>query len=146
MCFYSENCLHFGYSTSSFTFNLFTKSFHWVLQSFLGWGSENHLADFVAPLLTVKATLDRIRIESNFYARVTDILGLPSKETRNLERTEVPIFGIQVDTNFFTTRPSLNKIHKVCELAATALNTQSRTLLKEYTLTASCFFVPGWCV
>lgn len=84
----------------------------------------------MALLPAVEATPDRIGMESNQYARFTGIFGIPRKERKDLERTEVPVFGIEVNKNLFITCLSRNKLHKACELSAAVSNKQSITLLK----------------
>ncbi len=86
--------------------------------------------NFVALLPKVKATLDRIRMESDNYIRLKDILGIPQKETKDLEETVVLVFSIEVDTNLFILDLPLDKSHKACELLATELNQKSITLLE----------------
>ncbi len=72
--FYTENCLPFRLSTSSFIFHLFSEVFHWVLLSFLGWDLEHYLDNFFVPLPEVAATPDKIWIKSDDHAHFTEII------------------------------------------------------------------------
>ena len=129
-----ENCLPFGLLTLSFILNLFAIVFYWVLQSFLRLDLEHYLDNFVAFFPAVEATFDRIRIKSNNYACLIDILEIPQQEIKNLEGTLVPIFGIEVDTNLFTMRLTSDILYKVCELSVSASNKKSITVLEAETL------------
>lgn len=81
-------------------------------------------------LPAVNATPNRIQIQNDNYIRFTNILGIPPYGTKDLERTLVPVFDIEVDTNFFTVCLQCNNPHKAFELFDAALNKQSRTLLE----------------
>ncbi len=91
----------------------------------------------MALLPSAKATPDRILMESDNYARLTDIFGVPRQETKDLEGTIVSVLDIEIDTNLFTTRLQHDELHKKCELSAPALNKQRMTLLGVQMLT--CF-------
>lgn len=84
----------------------------------------------MALLPAIDAKHDKIRIESNNYAHLTDIFGILRQETKDLERTVVHVFSIEVDTNLFTGRFLLDKIYNIYELIKTALNKWSMMLFE----------------
>lgn len=59
-----------------------------------------------------------------------DIFEIPQQETKNLERTVVSIFVIEIDTNLFTIRLLLDKLLKAYELATTMSEKHSITLFE----------------
>lgn len=73
-------------------------------------------------LPVVKDTPDKIRIFSNNHSRLTDILGIPRKKTKDLEGTAVLAFNIEIDTNHFVERLLRDKSHRKCELIAAMFN------------------------
>lgn len=93
----------------------------------------------MAFLSEIEATLDRIWMKSNNHARFTEIFAILEQETKNIEGTIVSVFGIEVDTNFFTGLFFRNKLYKAFVLAAAMLNKQSMTLLEAETLTSFLF-------
>lgn len=94
----------------------------------------------MALLPAIKATLDRIRMKSNNYTYLTDIPGIPRHETKDLEGTIGSIFGINIDTNLFTTHFLLNKLYEIYELASTTRNTKRIILFEAQTLTGFPLF------
>ena len=86
-------------------------------------------------LPTIEATPNKIRMDSNNYIFLTEILGMPQQETKDIEGTVVSVFGIEVDMNLFKLRFPRNNLHKVCELAVAILNKKSIILFKAWMMT-----------
>lgn len=99
--FYKETCLPFGLATASILFNLFGEAFHWILESYFQWTVGHYLDDFVS-VFPSTTTTEQIEQQSSAYNWLTDILGIPRNESKNLEGSIIPILGIEVDTNSFT--------------------------------------------
>lgn len=111
-----------------------------VLHSSLGGDLEDYLNNFVALLPEVETTFDIIRMESNNYPRLRGILEILQQKTKDLEETIIPVFGIEVDTNVFTTRLLFDKLHKIFELSETELKKSSITLCETQLLTSFLSF------
>ena len=116
------------------------EAFYCVLQPFLGWDLVRYYDNFIALLHAVDAAPERIRIECNNYACFTDILGIPWQGTKNFERTVVLIFGIKVDTNFFTVRFSPDRLVMENELWETEIKKLGMLLFELQTLTSFLSF------
>ncbi len=113
-CLYTENYLFFKLRPSSFIFNLIADAFYWFLQSFLSRDLGHHLDNFVTLQPKAEVTPGRIRIERNNYARLKNILGIPQKDTIDLEGTLVLVLGM-VYTRFFMARLPRYKLQKASE-------------------------------
>ncbi len=94
----------------------------------------------MAFLPEVKATSDRTRMKSDNYIRFTDIFGILRQETKDFKGTIIPVFGMKVEKNLFMARLLRDKLHNICDLAATALNKQRMTFLEVKTLTGFLLF------
>ena len=79
-------------------------------------------------------------MESNNYPRLRGILEILQQKTKDLEETIIPVFGIEVDTNVFTTRLLFDKLHKIFELSETELKKSSITLCETQLLTSFLSF------
>ena len=137
--YYLETCLSFGLRTAPFIFNLFTKGFHWILQSFLGWDLMAHyLNNFirVIPPDTVES-LEQINHE---YQSLTDALGIPRNKEKDCHGTTVEVLGIELDIIKFKARLPIEKLYRVRILSASALALGVLTLHEADTLTGFLSF------
>lgn len=94
----------------------------------------------MAFLPIVKVTPDSIRIDTNNYICLTDILGIFRYRTKNLEGIVVSIIGIEIDINLFTERLPRNNLNIECELLKAMLKKRRMMLLGAYTLTSCLSF------
>ncbi len=121
---YKEPCLSFGLSTAPFIFNLFGEGLHWILVSYLRWILVHYLDDFIAIFTATQATSNRMRKEARAYVWVTDLLGISRNDSKDRERTQITVFGIEVDKSSFTARLPPEKLEKAIKATAKVLAEQ----------------------
>lgn len=71
----------------------------------------HYLDDFIA-IFSAKTTKNQIYDEELAYIWITDLLGIPRKDSKNCEGTELPIFGIEIDSATFTARLPQDKLER----------------------------------
>jgi len=124
--FYTESCLPFGLRTAPILFNLFAEGLHWVLQSQIPTTRmEHYLDDFIFVLPSSPSIL---LSTSLLYDEITDILGVPRNESKNVEGTTAEILGIEIDTIRMEARLSARKQAQAIEEIQLVLQHQSTTL------------------
>ena len=138
--YYHETCLPFGLSTAPFIFNLFVETFHWILESYPHFPIDHYLDDFTATITAIEATPRLLAQYNRQYKEVTDVLGVPRRESKNETGTVIPVFGIQIDTNLFRASLPADKIHKAISVTASALLKTSLTLKEAQSLTGYLSF------
>lgn len=127
--YYKEACLPFGLSTAPFIFNLFAEALHWIIQSFLHWPFLHHfLDDFINIIPERLATPAYIQRTSDEYIRLTEILGIPRNDKKDMVGTVVPILGIEVDTTKFEARLPQDKLRRAIALTQEAMQGRSMSL------------------
>lgn len=138
---YQETCLPFGLATSPFIFNLFAEALHWMLHSYLGWTTlEHYLDDFIRVLSHKLATKERLTEDDKAYCLLTDCLGVPRQEAKDVHGTVVMVFGLEVDTNLFIVRVPADKLARASEATSKALSQPSVTLKEIQSLTGFLSF------
>lgn len=139
--FYQDTCLPFGLCTSPFLFNLFGEAFHWILISYLNWAeSEHYLDDFILILEATAATAANLESHETGYKLLTDCLGIPRQEAKDLTGTVIPVFGIEIDTNLFEARIPKDKLDKARKATGDTLAKESLTLHEAQSLTGFLSF------
>lgn len=93
---YTEACLPFGLATAPFIFNLFAEGLHWMLTALLGDILEHYLDDFI--FILAHGSLTTIADISATWIALTDELGVPRNDSKDVEGTEVELLGITVNT------------------------------------------------
>ncbi len=81
-----------------------------------------YLNNVMALLPTIETTADTVRMKNNNYDCLTDIFEYFNRRSKILKGMVIPVFDIQVNTNFFTTCFQFNKPYKIYELGAIVLN------------------------
>jgi hypothetical protein len=137
--FYTENCLPFGLATAPFIFNLFAEGFHWMLESFLGWDASEHFLDDFIRVITQRGTLEVSKIVAD-YIVLTDILGIPRNDSKDMIGTKVTVLGIEIDTDEFVIRLPKEKLQQAIIRTATALSRATTTLFDIQSLTGFLSF------
>jgi hypothetical protein len=102
---YEECCLSFGLRTAPFLFNLFAEGLHWILASKLPCPIEHYLDDFIF----VARSTHEAGLIGQVYTGVTDDLGVPRNDKKDVEGTEVAVLGYTVDTGLMVIRLSEEK-------------------------------------
>ncbi len=95
-------------------------------------------------LTSIKVTPDIIRMEKDNYPRFTYIFGLPRQNTKDVIRTEVSVFGIEVNISFLITLNQRNKLQKLSKMAIAKLDLWSMTFLNAQILIGILLFLPRW--
>ena len=132
---YMERCLPFGLATAPFIFNLFAEGFHWILQSWLGWDLLSHYLDDFISVVPNSPSLDAtIQSMTADYIEVTDLLGIPRKDSKDICGTVLPVLGHEVDTNMFTLKVPDDKLVEAQDAAAQALSKASLSLSEAQSL------------
>jgi hypothetical protein len=127
--YYKENCLPFGLATAPILFNLFAEALHWILESFLLLQFLLHyLDDFIAALPKYEATAQRIQSFHDEYKHMTDILGVPRNDEKDVQGTCIIILGYEFDSVAQTARLPTEKLAKARQLATDASCKRSLTL------------------
>lgn len=138
---YQETCLSFGLATSPFIFNLFAEALHWMLHSYLGWTNlEHYLDDFIRVLASELATEQRLKEDNRAYCLLTDCLGVPRQDAKDVHGTVVIVFGLEVDTNLFIVRVPADKLARASQATSKALSQSSLTLKEIQSLTGFLSF------
>ena len=126
--YYKERVLPFGLATAPFIFNLFAEAFHWILQSWLGWRQlEHYLDDFILILPPNTNPQELQAIEAD-YIVVTDILGIPRKDSKNECGTTAHILGYEINTITGHLLLPQEKVTRAYTLASQALLGDSLTI------------------
>lgn len=101
---------------------------------------EHYLDNFITAIRAAEATPEMLAQYTHHYDIVTDILGIPRRESKNEMSTIIPVFGIEIDTNLFRANLLADKIHKAVTTTATALFKSSLTLKEAQSLTGYLSF------
>lgn len=110
--YYCERALSFGLRTAPMLFNLFAEAFHWILLRILRYPRLNHyLDDFIFILSQHEAPLIQHLVTG--YRSLTDYLGIPRKDSKDVCGTTATILGIEVDTIKMEARLPPEKVTKV---------------------------------
>ncbi len=125
--YYKETYLSFGLSTAPFIFNLFGEGLHWILVSYLRWILVHYLDDFISVFSTSQA--EQIKQPRHVYNWVTNLLGIPRNDSKDVERTQVIMFAIKIDTRKFTAKLPDKKLEKAVKANSKVLAEQSVTFL-----------------
>ena len=97
--YYKERCLPFGLGTAPFLFNLFAEGFHWILQSHLPTDFIYHyLNDFIFALPLSQASSGDIQHFNTKYNTITDTLGIPQADAKDITGICITILGIEIDS------------------------------------------------
>ncbi len=73
-----------------------------MLHSYLSWTIlEHYLNDFICILPSKVAIKERLTEDEKAYYLLTDCLGVPRQDAKNVYDTVVIVFGLKVDTNLF---------------------------------------------
>ena len=123
--FYTETCLPFGLRTAPALFNLFAEALHWILQYSTDWKSvEHYLDDFMLVIPVPQATTTFLEAIRNQWIAITDFLGIPRNDSKDIEGRTVTILGYEVDTDKLEARIPNSKKERISQLCSELL-TQS---------------------
>jgi hypothetical protein len=114
---YVECCLPFGLRTAPFLFNLFAEGLHWILAQQIDSAIEHYLDDFIF-VVKCPTMLPLLR---EVYLSVTDQLGVPRNDTKNIEGTEAEVLGYTINTVAMELRLSPVKQQKAIDQVTEAL-------------------------
>ena len=115
--------------------NLFAEGFHWILQSWLGWDLLSHYLDDFISVIPSSPSLDAtIQSMTADYIEVTDLLGIPRKDSKDICGTVLPVLGYEVDTSTFTLRVPDDKLVEARDAAAQSLSKTSLSLSEAQSL------------
>ena len=118
--YYCERALSFGLRTAPMLFNLFAEAFHWILLRVLRYPRLNHyLDDFVFILSQHEAPSLQQLVAG--YRSLTDFLGIPRKDSKDVCSTTATVLGVEVDTVKMEARLPPEKIAKVLKHTREAL-------------------------
>lgn len=106
--------MSFGLSTAPFLFDLFAEAFHWMLVSFLRWEMEHYLDDIIS-VFSGSSSSDDLQRAAHDYVRLTTILGIPRKDSKNECGTTVSVFGIEIDMLAFVARLPPDKLQRAID-------------------------------
>jgi len=128
---YFERCLSFGLRTAPFLFNLFAEGFHWILiQHIPNAALEHYLDDFIF-ILSDASILPQLL---SVYNQLSDELGIPRNESKNIEGTTAEVLGYIIDTLKFELRLSPLKQATTIKEIDKALSGRSLTLVQSQKL------------
>jgi len=122
---YFERCLSFGLRTAPFLFNLFAEGFHWILTQHIPYAALEHYLDDFIFILSNASLLPQLL---NTYDQLSDELGIPQNESKNIEGTTAEVLGYIIDTLKLELRLSPRKQATAIEDIDKALRGRSLTL------------------
>lgn len=124
---YFKRYLSFGLRTAPFLFNLFAEGFHWILiQHIPNAALEHYLDDFIF-ILSDASILPQLL---SVYNQLSDELGIPRNESKNIEGTTAEVLGYIIDTLKSELRLSPLKQATTIEEINKALSGRSLTLVQ----------------
>ena len=108
-------------------FNLFAEALHWILESQLGWEFVSHyLDDFIIIIQELDfSSIDKRTLQ---FITLTDLLGIPRNDVKDELGQRVIVLGYLLDTNTFEILILDDKLTKICNALAEALQKDSITL------------------
>jgi hypothetical protein len=118
--YYCERALSFGLRTAPMIFNLFAEAFHWILLRVLRYPRLNHYLDDFIFILSQHEAPSLHHLAAG-YRSLTDFLGIPRKDSKDVCGTTVTILGVEVDTVKMEARLPPEKITKVYKHTREAL-------------------------
>lgn len=135
---YYERCLSFGLRTAPFLFNLFAEGFHWILiQHIPNVALEHYLDDFIFILSNASILPQLLSV----YDQLSDDLGIPQNESKNIEGTTAEVLGYVIDTLKSELRLSPLKQATAIKEIDKALSGRSLTLIQCHKLAGRL----AWC-
>jgi Reverse transcriptase (RNA-dependent DNA polymerase) len=133
--YYRECVLPFGLATAPFIFNIFAEAWHWILESFLGWRFvEHYLDDTMAAIMAVDATPHALAKVTADYKLLTDIVGILRNDGKDEDGTEVTLLGRRVNSITCIVSVPQEKLDRIIQLTAEAIDRGSLTLLQTQSL------------
>lgn len=139
--FYVETVLPFGLATAPFIFNLFAEALQWIIQSHLHWELVEHfLDDIIYVIAEIDASESDIRRTIDEYNLITDILGVPRQDKKDVCGTIESILGYEFDTHSFIMRLPEDKLTRAIEATRHAVRQESLTLLEAQSITGFLAF------
>ncbi len=79
-------------------------------------------------VFNAKTTATQLFAEERAYIQATNLLSIPRNEKKDCCRTEVPVFGIEVDTSTFTARLPQNKLERAIKKTGEAVSDSSNSI------------------
>ena len=114
---YVKCCLLFSLQTALFLFNLFAKGLHWILVQQINSAIKYYFNNFifVVKCPTILLLLRKV------YLSVTDQLGVPQNNIKNIKGTEAKVLGYTINTIAIKIKLLLVKQQKVINQVTEAL-------------------------
>lgn len=112
-----------------------------MLHSYLSWKTlEHYLDDCIHVLPSKQATKKWLTENNKAYCLLTDCVGVPRQDAKDVHGTVVIVFGLEVDTNLFIAQVPADKLAHAFQAISKALSQFSVTLKEIQSLTSFLSF------
>ncbi|KXS94044.1 hypothetical protein AC578_3647 [Pseudocercospora eumusae] len=123
---YRENCLPFSLRTAPYLFNLFAEALHWLILKKLAEAGlsevkvHHYLEDYIS--IIPHDMLHAVHRVAELWIQVTDELGMPRNDKKDVQGTTAEILGIKVDTIAMIAILSVEKTRRILHLLQSTLD------------------------